>query len=299
MYQSLINKSLLALAVAAALAPAAHAQSQSWGTTTGVGSVSYESQYVFRGKKITNSAVQPKGEIILTPNGSSNFDVYVGAWMNQPVSRRGAPPAPDQSDEVDVWAGLEYALPSDSNTYKFTLDLGDTYYWYPDAGGSSLPTPTGSHASFSDEVNIGLTWNMPPIANNTTLVPKVFYYHDFILASDTVEVSLSTKIDLKDMLGFNGFTITPTIRGGWTTATKAFGDQLPAGTANWHNGYKYWQAGLELDYALSEDCYLFGNVDYAGNDDGKTGAPVIIGGNPQWGGTPNSVWFGAGLRFQK
>lgn len=294
-----MNKTLLALAVAAALAPVAHAQTQSWGTYTGTGQVAYESQYVFRGKKITNSAVQPSADITMTPSGSSNFDAYIGAWMNNPVSRRGAPPAPNQSDEIDVYGGLQYALPSDSNTYKFTLDIGDTYYWYPDAGGASLPTPLGSHAGYSDEANIGLTWNMPPIANNTTLVPRVFYYHDFILSSDTVEAKISTRIDLKSMLGFNGFSIKPEIVGGWTTATKSFGSQLPAGVANWRNGYKYWQAGFELDYALSEDCYLYGNLDYSGNDDGKTNGPAIIGGNPQWGGTPNSVWFGVGFRYQK
>jgi hypothetical protein len=69
--------------------------------------------------------------------------------------------------------------------------------------------------------------------------------------------------------------------------------------ANWSNSYKYWKAGFEVDYNLSPLSYLFGELDYAGNDDGKTGAPAAIGGNPQMGGEPSSVWFGAGLKFRK
>jgi hypothetical protein len=304
MNQSLLNKTLLALAVAGSLAAPARAQNSTpLGQLTGTGVVAYESQYVYRGKKITNSSIQPTAEIGLTPSGAPNMNIYVGAWSNQPISRRtgaglgGA--GPSQSDEIDVWGGVHYDLPALSDSLKFSADVGDIYYWYPESGGV---TPSinrfGSHFSYSDEIYAGLTWQTPAIGGSS-FNPAVYYYHDLILNADTVEVSVSTTIDLSRLLGPNGFSLKPSIVGGWTASSKAFGDQLPGGVPNWRNSYKYWKAGIELDYNLSPLSYLFGELDYAGNDDGKTGGPAAIGGNPQLGGTSNSVWFGAGLKFRK
>jgi len=59
------------------------------------------------------------------------------------------------------------------------------------------------------------------------------------------------------------------------------------------------EAGFELDYNLSPYCYLFGELDYEGNNDGKTNGYGGSSSNPQLGGTPNSVWFGAGLKFRR
>jgi len=300
MHLSLLNKTLLALALAGSLAANARAQMTTpMGNLTGTGTVAYESQYVFRGKKIANSSIQPRGELGLTPSGAPNLNIYLGAWSNQPVSRRTG--VAFQNNEIDVYGGMYYNLPSSDNSSTYSLDVGDWYYWYPEAGGASLPTKFGSHVSRSNEVYGGMIWNVkaPWLNTNAPLTSSVYYYHDFILASDTVEVMLKTTWDLAGLLGMNGFSIQPHIMAGWTAASKAWGDQLPAGVANWHNGYKYWKAGFELDYQLGTNSYLFGNLDYAGNDDGKVGAPALIGGNPQLGGTPNSVWFGAGLKFSK
>jgi len=304
MHLSSLKKSLLAVAVAGSLTPLAHAQpsaSTPLGQLTGTGVVAYESQYVYRGKKITNSSIQPTAEVGLTPTMAPDLNLYIGGWSNQPIGRRTgaglAAAGPNQPDEVDLWGGVHYDLPALSPALSFSVDVGDIYYWYPEAGGNSLPSAYGNNASYTDEVYGGLTWHTPPIANNTSFNPSVYFYHDFVLDSDTVEVSLSTTWDLTSLLGVNGFSIKPTIVGGWTTATKALGDQLPAGTVNWRNGYKYWKAGFEFDYNLSPLSYLFGELNYAGNDDGKTNG--YAGGDPQLGGTPNSVWFGAGLKFRK
>ncbi len=302
MHQSLLKKTLLAVTVAGSLACPARAQSSTpLGQLTGTGVVAYESQYVYRGKKISDSSIQPTAEIGLTPTAAPNMNAYIGAWSNQPISRRtgvglGAV-GPNQPDEIDIWGGVHYDLLSSSDALKLSLDVGDIYYWYPEAGGHSLPTAYGNNASYTDEIYGGLTWHTPSIGNGPGLNPSVYYYHDWILDGDTVELSLSTTWDLNGLLGFSGFSIKPTIVGGWTTATKALGTQLPPGTVNWQNGYKYWKAGFELDYNLSPLSYLFGELNYAGNDDGKTNG--YAGGNPQLGGTPNSVWFGGGLKFRK
>lgn len=301
MHQSLLNKSLLALAVAGSLASPARAQTTTpLGQLTGTGAVAYESQYVYRGKKIANSSIEPTAEIGLTPNALPNMNFYVGAWSNDPISRRTSAPGPDQTDEIDVWGGVHYDLPSSSDALKFSVDVGDIYYWYPEAGGVTPPFAYADNASYSDETYIGLTWHSPAIGSGPGLSPSIYYYHDWILAGNTVEASLSTTWSLDSVIGANsGFSLKPTIVGGWTSATKALGEQLPAGTTNWSNGYKYWKAGVELDYNLSPLAYLFGELDYSGNDDGKTGGSPLVGGNPQMGGTPNTVWFGTGLKFRK
>jgi hypothetical protein len=303
MYQSLLNKTLLAVAVAGSLASPALAQNTTpLGQLTGTGVVAYESQYVYRGKKIANSSIQPTAEIGLTPTSAPNLNIYVGAWSNEPVGRRSTGPGlhatgPNQPNEIDIWGGVHYDLPSSSDALKFSVDTGDIYYWYPEAGGSTVPGAYGNNASYTDEVYGGVTWHSPIISGNTSLNPAAYYYHDLILNSDTVELSISTIWDLTGLLGTSGFSIKPSIVGGWTTATKALGDQLPAGTANWRNSYKYWKAGFELDYNLSPLSYLFGELNYAGNDDGKSGG--FAGSDPQMGGTPASVWFGVGLKFRK
>ena len=305
MSQSLLNKSLLAVALASSLAVSAHAQTQTpLGTLTGSGAVAYESQYVFRGKKIADSSIQPRGEIGLMPASLSSVNIYVGAWSNQPISRRTGGVGPDQSDEIDIYGGAFIDLPGASNTNKLSLDFGDIYYWYPEAGGASLPNNFGSHVSRSDEAYAGLVWSLVAPWINTADNPlklSAYYYHDFILSSDTVELMAKTSWNLNGLVGITNFTLEPHLSAGWTTATKAWGDQLPAGAANWHNGYKYWSAGIELAYKLSDSSFLFGDLNYAGNDDGKNGVPTFLGAgsSPQLGGTPNSVWFGAGLKFSK
>jgi hypothetical protein len=221
MQQSLLNKTLLAVAVAGLLASPARAQSTTpLGQLTGTGVVAYESQYVYRGKKIANSSIQPTAEVGLTPNAAPNMNVYVGAWSNEPISRRGTGGVgPNQSNEIDVWGGVHYDLPAISDALRFSADVGDIYYWYPENGGTAGPSPTGIHVSYTDEVYAGLTWHTPAIGG-TSFNPSVYYYHDLILNGDTVEVSLSTTLDLTPLLGA-GFSIKPSIVGGWTTATKA------------------------------------------------------------------------------
>ncbi len=300
MHHSLLKKGLSVLALAIALAVNARAQSP-FGDLSGTGQVAYESQYVFRGKKIADSSIQPKGEIGLQVGADGN--AYVGAWSNQPISRRTSAPGPDQSNEIDIFGGLIYNLPVLTGVQ---VDIGDTYYWYPEAGGQTLPTNVvgSSRGSRSDETYIGFSYNTGslPMLNTTGLVPAVYLYHDWILDANVVEASLKTTWDLSHVVGMSGLTLSPTILGGWYHANRTWGDEFSTGVPgslhnNWRNGYMYWKAGFELDYQISDGCYLFGELDYEGNNDGKVGGYQGI--NPQLGGTPNSVWFGAGLKFRK
>ncbi len=298
----LLSKILPALALAGLFVASAHAQSP-FGDLSGTGQVAYESQYVFRGKKLANSSIQPKGEIGMQIGANGN--AYVGAWSNQPVSRRTSGAGPDQSNEIDLFGGFIYNLPYFTG---LQVDIGDIYYWYPEAGNQAIyGLPGSSRVTRSDEPYIGFTYDtsslFPSVLQGTNLNPSVYYYHDLMLDSNVVEASLKTTWDLTHVVGFSGLSITPTILGGWYHANRSFGDQFNTGIpgnphANWRNGYLYWKAGFELDYKLgNSQCYLFGELDYEGNTDGKLGG--FAGTNPQLGGTPNSVWFGAGLKFHQ
>jgi uncharacterized protein (TIGR02001 family) len=292
MHITLTKTTLLALSLAGVLAATARAQTP-MGDLTGTGEIAYESQYVFRGKKIADSSLQPKAEVGMQLNADSNF--YIGSWANDPVSRRsGTGTSQFQQDEIDLYAGIYYNLPG-----NVAVDLGDTYYWYPEAGGNSLPTPEGLPLDRSDEAYIGFIMNTAAFLANANLNPAVYYYHDFNKASNVVEISARYTWDLTPILGFTGVSLQPRIYAGWDQADRAFGDQLPSSVANWHDSYLYYGASFDLNYMLSPFCYLFGSANFAANTDGTTGAPAVIGGDPQLGGTPKSVWFGVGLKFRK
>jgi len=298
-----MNKTLLALALAGSLAPSVHAQTQTpLGELSGSGQVAYESQYVFRGKKLADSSIQPKAEIgtQIGPDGNA----YVGGWSNEPVSRRTNVGGPDQSNEIDVFGGLTYSLPF---MQGLQVDVGDTYYWYPESGNTPIfGLPGSTRVTRTDEAYAGLSFDtsstMTSILHGQNLNPSVYYYHDFMLDSNTVEVSMTTTWDLTHVVGFSGLSFIPTVLGGWYHANRSFGDSFNTGIvgnphANWKNGYLYWKAGVELDYNISPYCYVFGELDYEGNNDGTTHG--FAGTNPQIGGTQNSTWFGIGLKFRK
>jgi uncharacterized protein (TIGR02001 family) len=288
----MIKNTLLALSLAAVLTATTRAQTP-MGDLTGTGAISYESQYVFRGKKIADSSIQPKAEVGLQLNANSNF--YIGSWANEPVSRRsGTGLSQFQHDEIDLYAGVYYNLPA-----NLAVDIGDTYYWYPEAGGTSVPSAQGLPLDRSDESYIGFIYNTAQILQNVNVNPSVYYYHDLNNDSNVVEISARYTWDLTRVLGFSGVSLQPRIYGGWYHANREYGDQLSPGTANWRNGYLYYGASFDLNYMLSPYCYLYGSANFAGNNDGTTGGPGIIGGNPQVGGSQKNVWFGVGLKFRK
>ncbi len=295
-----MNKSVLALTLACALTVSARAQSP-LGDLSGSGQVAYESQYVFRGKKLANSSIQPKGEIGLQVGADGN--AYVGGWSNEPLSRRRNVGGPDQTNEIDIFGGFIYSVP----TMPVKVDVGDIYYWYPESGNTQIyGLPGSSRVTRTDEAYIGFTYDtsntMKSVLQGVNLNPSVYYYHDLMLDSNVVEVSVTTLWDLSSAIGVTGLSLTPTVVGGWYEANRSFGDQFNTNIignphGNWRNGYLYWKAGFELDYKIGDNCYLFGEANYEGNNDGKIGG--YAGTNPQLGGTPNSVWFGAGLKFRR
>ncbi len=280
-----MNKTILTVAFAAMLGANAYAQNPLSDLSVS-GTIDWESQYVYRAKKITNNAFQPKAEFGYPVFGGS---LYAGVWTNQPIGRRTNAGGPDQADEIDLYGG--YAYPLDALVKGLSLDVGDTYYWYPEAGG------TANALDRSDEIFVGVTYDTSSVLSYN-LSPSVYYYYDFILNQSVVEFSLKYTWDMSNMTGVKGLSLTPRAYVGWLDSLRQRGDQLNAGAPNWRNSYSYWGVTLDLNYKINDFTTAFVGFRYAGNNDGNVFYPAF-GTNSQGGGTDENVWAGVGLKFSK
>ncbi len=298
-----MKKTILTVALVAALAsralaqnatpapaPAPAAPSNPLGDLSVTASLDYESQYVFRGKKVTNSAFQPSAQFGYPVYGGS---VYAGMWTSQPIGHAGgggaAIPGPNQHNEIDLYGG--YTYPLDMLTKGLGVDVGYMYYWYPDASGAGSIYGT----SDNQEIHVGFTYDTSSVLNNININPTLYYYHDFVLDQNDVEFGLSYSWDLTSLTGVKGITLVPSATIGMLHANNSFGQVFFPGGAHWRNGYSYYSFHLDLNYKINDWATAFIGVRYAGNTDGTTVSPTF--GSPQAPGSQNSIWGGAGLKF--
>jgi len=274
-----MNKTILTAALALSLIGSVHAQGLSALTVSGT--FDYETQYVFRGKKITNSAFQPSVNFSY-PAGGGSINAFI--WTSQPIGTKGGGVGPNQADEIDAGIAYQHALSGISD--DTTAEIGYQLYWYPEASG------TNNTVGRSHEVHIGATYDSTKLIGYN-LSPSLFYYHDLILDSNTLQLGLAYSWDISDTVGVKGVSINPSANFGWTGIGRTFGDQATG--ANWANSYLYWQLNLEADYKLNTSTTFFAAVHYAGNNDGSTGG--FGGGNPQAPGSDSSFWGGLGVKF--
>ena len=276
-----------ATAAPAAAAPAAPSSPLSDLTVSA--SMDYESQYIFRGKKVTNGAFQPSAQFGYPIYGGS---LYVGAWTSQPLGHAGggaaAIPGPNQHNEIDLFGG--YTYPLDMITKSLGVDVGYMYYWYPDASAAGSIYGT----SDNQEIHLGFTYdtsNVIPV----NLSPTLYFYHDFVLDQNDVEFGLSYTWDLSSLTGVKGVTLVPSATLGWLGAHNSFGQVFFPGGAHWRNSYTYYKVQLNLNYQLNSWAQAFIGVRYSGNNDGTAVSATF--GSPQAPGSANSIWGGAGLNF--
>jgi uncharacterized protein (TIGR02001 family) len=205
--------------------------------------VGFESRYVFRGLQFAETSVQP--EITL---GYRNF--YLGAWFNLPVGddvfsipiTRFATIAGTSADELDLYFG--YSAPLDD---LITIDLGVTYYTFPDlmSGFTDVFREDGS----------GLGWNtLEPyvgLSLDTVLAPSLYVYHDFFLDTTTIEGGVSHSFPL-DNDGTFSFDLGGSV--GYVFDDDAGGD------------YLYGALSYEVSYAVSENASISAGGRYGGSD---------------------------------
>jgi len=274
------------------------------------GTFDFETQYVFRASKLASQSFQPSVEFGYPVIGG---DLYAGVWTNQPIANAQAPTGLPgqiaqipQGNEIDFYAGYAYPV-----TDIFTLDLGATYYWYPEAAsgiGAPFfpPFPTGGGAiNHTTEVYFG-------VSADVLLSPAVYFYYDFDLEQTLIEFSIGYSLDLGEYLGAEGLSFdtgaylgilnTGDTSGG--AATNFILNPLPGGGSGYENGYTYGGVTGDLVYAFNENVSGSIGVRWSINNDGDQGGAVVnaagvpIGSGPaNVLGTESQVWFGATLGF--
>ncbi len=222
------------------------------------GSFSYESAFVFRGVKYTESAFQATVEAGYPVCGG---DLYVGTWINQPI-------ASGEFNEIDFYVGWMRPL-----TETLSVDLGYAYYWYPDTQAGVLR---------SNEMHIGLSYDTTGILGGVNLSPSIIYYYDCTLESHVVEFAISYSFDLSDLVGVAGLSLDPSAYVGWGTIGMPEAEWGPSG---WSSGF-YYGANLNLCYQLNDYVGFYAGVRWAGST-----------ATNEYTENPQHLWGGVGVNF--
>ena len=139
---------------------------------------SYNSEYVFRGQKQSNSSFQASAEVTYT-------QFYGGVWTNQPIR--------NEANEVDFYLGYGFPLQND-----WKIDTGLTSYNY--ARGKTLGGKTGISTY---ESYLGLTGG-----NCMGFTPSVYGYYDYKLDNYTAQASIGYSVPVKQLGTSLDFAVT-------------------------------------------------------------------------------------------
>jgi len=250
------------------------------------GTFDFETEYVYRASKLADQSFQPSVEFGYPVLGG---DLYAGVWTNQPITPAttaitvgGVPVGTARAgigNEIDFYAGYAYPVMD-----IVTIDVGATYYWYPESAGLGAINHT-------TEVYIG-------VSADVLLSPAVYFYYDFDLKQTLVEFSIGYSLDLGEYLGAEGVSIdTGAYLGLLNTGDTSGGaDLLGAPGSDPSNGYTYGGVTADLVYAFSENVSGSIGVRWSINNDGADG--TLAGNGPaNFFGSESQVWFGSTLGF--
>ncbi|WP_298915068.1 TorF family putative porin [uncultured Algimonas sp.] len=185
-------------AAAALMSVPSDAQADDVGWSVGL---DYVTDYVFRGASLGADSIQPYVEI-------SSGGFTGGIWASTGVGEGSQAAA----DEIDFYGG--YSVPLDGS---ISLDLGVTYYHYPQSG-DLLETEDGAAGSYEVSAALGF--------GDVMFAPSVAAYYDFTLENFTLEGAIGHKtgFDEKNAVDF-GLTVGLVDGDGtsyeWATATAA------------------------------------------------------------------------------
>lgn len=237
-----------ALLAATAMAPtASHAGDVS--VSTGV---DYVTAYVFRGVQLGGASVQPYAE-------ASVGDFTVGGWFSTGIGESSV----ISGDEFDLYVG--YSVPLDSS---ISLDLGATYYHYPQ-GGSFFETDDGGAGSYEVSASVGF--------GDLPLAPSVTAYYDFTFEAFTLEAGVGHSFEIGEKQSFDlGLT-----------AGLVDGDGF---------SWEYGQASASLGHSFSDDVSAYIGANYAINSEELLGGFDLDLDDLTTDDTKkNKFWLGAGV----
>ncbi len=208
---------ILAIAATAGLGlAAATSNAQEIETTITVGT---ETEYVFRGVQLADDSLQAAVDF-------SYRDAYFGIWTNQPYRKSSF------DNEVDFYAGYAHRLND-----KLTLDVGGTFYLYPEG--------PDTHTT---EFYLGLS-------ADTVLAPKVYAYYDIDLDAFAFEGAVSKSFPINENLAFE--------------VSAAYGWVKPESEDNVDRiSYFYYTAGADFVYTINDTYKASFGGRLGGNDEG-------------------------------
>ncbi|MEM9495887.1 MAG: TorF family putative porin [Pseudomonadota bacterium] len=221
------TKTIAATAAFLVIAGPATAGDLSVSTTVG-----FESRYVFRGVQFAETSIQPAINL-----SYGNF--YGGAWFNLPIGDDDLRVTPG-GEELDLFVGYSVAMDD-----TFTLDMGVTYYTFPDvaSGFFDIFEEDGDGLGANTiEAYLGVNVSGP-------LSPSVYVYRDFNFDTFTMQGSVSQSFPLAEKTSFNlGGTI------GYVVDDDAGGD------------YLYGNASANIAYQLTDNGSISAGARFGGSD---------------------------------
>ncbi len=235
-------------------------------------SVGYESAYVFRGEKLAGHSICPEVEFAYP---IYDFDIYAGAWYSSPV--RGDAGG---LEELDLYAGVNYYLGA------LRLDVGYIYYWYP-----STSVQAAGDITRDMEVYFGACLDTSAYLG-VNINPSVYYWYNWILKQQTVEISLGHEFPVGEWtFGNEKLTLPVSIYGGYSSAGRKNGDN---GGPDEGVSYFYYGVRADLAYALTDYCTVSGGIRYSYRNGGNEGDVV-----DHYGllGREHNFWFGGSVSF--
>lgn len=234
-----------ALLCATAIAPAAYAQDAELSVTTGV---DFTSQYVFRGASLGDDSIQPYVEA-----NYGNFTV--GGWFNTSIGKNSDVV---QNDEFDLYVG--YSVPLDSS---ISLDLGATYYHYPQ-GGDFFETKDGGAGTYEVSAAVGF--------GDVPFSPTVAAYYDLTLKAFTLEGGVGHSLPLSDSNAVDlGLTVGLVDGDGFS--------------------YEWGTATAAVSHAFTDDVSAYIGANFALNSEDVLDFDSAINGDPKG----SMFWLGTGI----
>ncbi|MGB3457501.1 MAG: TorF family putative porin [Litorimonas sp.] len=233
------SAAILSLAATGAIATPAAAQDVDWSI-----GVDYVTEYVFRGASLGADSIQPYVEASV-----GNFTV--GAWASTAFGEGSAAAA----DEIDFYAG--YSVPLEG---PLSLDLGVTYYHYPQGGGL-LETDNGGTGSYEFSAAVGF--------GEVPLAPSLAAYYDVTLENFTVEGAIGHSVGFGEKNGLDlGLTVGLVDGDGFS--------------------YEWATASVALPFAISDSASVYVGANYTLNSDDALDFNAL---NPR----DELLWFGTGI----
>lgn len=187
--------------------------------------LTYASEYIFRGVQLGDTTLHPSLEL-------TQGDFYLGMWAALPIDQV---ESKGWTNEFDFYLGYTKEL-SD----KASLDLGVTYYYYPDG-----------NVDESTEAYLGLTFDV------AGFTPAVYSYYDFDLEALTLQGSIGYSIPMAGA----GTSLD-------LSATYGYVD-LDDNDPGAVDSYSYYGASAQIPYKLNDNATLTVGVHYASNDLGQ------------------------------